>query len=410
MHGRAPLALFFLVCMVAAAFALAGDPFPFSRSGGRGGLDAATADAMYLKLDASNDPLTGQLQIDSGASGTQLLVRGNGADAACSPGAAFNPSIKFSGSAHGMGIAQGLASGADELAICNDGARMSIGTNSAEFSFANGVKPDGDDVREMGTSGRRWIFNGSTLQNLKNGTNLAPSISWASSPMTGFATPTTHSISAFSQGVTIWEGGGGVFNLSATLRSAGVSTATAPEWSYQGDQDTGIYRAAANTIGVAGNGLRAATFTPGAHGFYGADGTTLLFVAQTGSNGTITLLPITDATYDLGATSYNYDQVFADRVQNGASTPASTPLTLNDDVDMPQHTSAGPPNFFQLPAFLNSDVTTKPTCSTSADAGKLIYVDDTDDVVVAGVCVCGANAANAYGWRSINNFGVNCHL
>lgn len=449
MRARHLLGIALLLVLVSIPVLAGSGPgwLPFSRSsgGGGGGLTQGAADVRYLMLDASNDPVTGALALDSGAIGTQLLVRGNGADAACSPAAAFNPSIKFSGSAHGMGIAQGLASGPDELALCNDGARMSIGANSAEFSFANGIKPDGDDVRPFGTTGRRWIVNASQVNSLRDGTNLAPAISWLTSPMTGFATPTTHSLAAFSQGVTIWEGGGGVFNLSASLRSAGTSTAAAPEWSYQADQDTGIFRAAADTIAVATGGTQraavsttsitttlpllgpAGTAAAPSVSYSGDTDTGMYHVAAdmwaVSTGGTLAaywdptyavvarhLVPDGDETRDLGVNGYSWDQLRVRSISRG-NPGGGDELSLDDIVVMREQTTSAAPDWFQLPRHLAADVTTnRPACSTSAHAGRLLYIDDTSDAVVAGVCVCGANAANVYGWRSISNFGVNCHL
>jgi hypothetical protein len=122
------------------------------------------------------------------------------------------------------------------------------------------------------------------------------------------------------------------------------------------------------------------------------------------------VVPSADETYDLGVNGFSWDQVRTREIVRG-NPGGGDELSIADSAVMRQQTTSSAPDYFRLPAHIDADITSnRPTCSTSADAGKLLYLDDDTDTVVAGVCVCGANAANAYGWRSISNFGVNCHL
>lgn len=62
----------------------------------------------------------------------------------------------------------------------------------------------------------------------------------------------------------------------------------------------------------------------------------------------------------------------------------------------------------QLPRGLATAGITLPTCATSADAGKMFYVDDTDDAASGMTCVCRANSAGTYANVDISDNSTAC--
>lgn len=58
--------------------------------------------------------------------------------------------------------------------------------------------------------------------------------------------------------------------------------------------------------------------------------------------------------------------------------------------------TSGTPVTVRLPTAIAASAITLPTCSTSVDAGKMFYVDDSDDAFAGQLCVCAANAAGTY--------------
>jgi len=76
-------------------------------------------------------------------------------------------------------------------------------------------------------------------------------------------------------------------------------------------------------------------------------------------------------------------------------------------VTGPQVTS-GTPGFFQVHRLLSAAAGSLPTCATSSDAAKLVYVDDTDDATRARFCLCHANGSNAYSWVDVSDMTTAC--
>jgi len=62
----------------------------------------------------------------------------------------------------------------------------------------------------------------------------------------------------------------------------------------------------------------------------------------------------------------------------------------------------------QLPRGLGTEGITLPTCATSADAGKMFYVDDKDDAASGMTCVCRANSAGTYANVDISDNSTAC--
>ncbi len=248
-----------------------------------------------------------------------------------------------------------------------------------------------DAFIETGRIGGTLTIDGQLFAAGGAGGCAAPQIAFAADGTTGIA----------HTGAGTWDlcGGGSVAvrrdatNVTfyqAILVPAG--SAAAPAWSFYGDSNTGAYNAAADTFALSTGGTLAAYW----------DNTYAVTARH--------LVPDADGTRDLGVNGFSWDQLRVGSIMHG-NPGGGDEVELSDSTVMRQQTTSSAPDYFRLPAHVDADVTTnRPACATSADAGKLLYLDDDDDAVVAGVCVCGANAVNAYGWRSISNFGVNCHL
>lgn len=95
-----------------------------------------------------------------------------------------------------------------------------------------------------------------------NGSNAAPSYSFSSASNTGFTLPTSNSIALVANGTERFRLANNVFHGSGTNAaeigwSSGV--AAAPNYRFVGDNNTGMYRVAANTLGFSTGGTNALT-------------------------------------------------------------------------------------------------------------------------------------------------------
>ncbi len=69
--------------------------------------------------------------------------------------------------------------------------------------------------------------------------------------------------------------------------------------------------------------------------------------------------------------------------------------------------TSGVPDAFQLPSII-STAPTLPQCTVQANAGRSVYVDDTDDALAGGECGCNATAAGTYGWTYKRDDTLTC--
>lgn len=462
-HALLPFAL---AATCAVAFLLMGQaPSPhasmdlYSRAvagGGGGGLTEPAADLLYLRLDASNDPVTGEVIFGS-PTGTNLTIDGptaslwnsildsdvSGAYAAigttATDGTTWDAGAILSafgegypGNGYCTSVAE--APGSAEIWINGDPTSrsrmcasvltgMELGVSNSDGStFENvlALTTLGAIVNDDGAADLDFRVEGDTVANLLMvdasadrvgvgtatpstrlevsgqaaaavGSASAPSWSFAGDLNTGWYRSAADSIS--------WSVGGAEGGVLRTTEanfylpvSVDSGTAAGPSLRFSSDVDTGLYRDTANTVRVSGGGVRAASIAPGAFTVYGTDGTTILMGAQTGSGfvgSGIDFAPSADNTSDLGYASFRWNQVHAEKVQNGASTAGSSPLELNDDTTCPADTS-GTIHTFRLPTGMATTHLTRPTCDSS-HAGMLIFVDDTNDGDPGEVCVCTDN-------------------
>lgn len=421
-----------------------------------GGLATAATDAAYLRLDATNDPVTGEVYfgspagnsiavdgpnaflwaqvLDSDASGNFAVVGTSAWDGALwdASTAAASYGESYPGNGYCTSVAQAPGSSevwingdpASESRLCapvGTGLEMGVSTgDGATFENVLSLTGTGAVVNEDGASDLDFRVEGDTVANLlvvdasadrvgvgtatpstrlevsgqaaaAVGSASAPSWSFAGDLNTGWYRSAADSLS--------WSVGGAEGGVLRTTEanfylpvSVDSGTAAGPSLRFSSDVDTGLYRDTANTVRVSGGGVRAASIAPGAFTVYGTDGTTILMGAQTGSGfvgSGIDFAPSADNTSDLGYASFRWNQVHAEKVQNGASTAGSSPLELNDDTTCPADTS-GTIHTFRLPTGMATTHLTRPTCDSS-HAGMLIFVDDTNDGDPGEVCVCTDN-------------------
>lgn len=197
-----------LVLALAAGLALAGDSFPgflpFSKGGGGGGggLTQGAADLRYLKLDASNDPLTGQLSVNAGTAATDASIT--------------TPSGKdlWLSAAGGAG-----SRGLKILATTSSGAGDAVELHGSSASL----------------SGRTSILLSTDV--ISAADRYPVRITRAS-------------------GVDVWKVAGNGQVLP------GIGNAAAPTYSFDGDVNSGLYSAAADTVAISTNGTQAVAFSP----------------------------------------------------------------------------------------------------------------------------------------------------
>jgi hypothetical protein len=79
----------------------------------------------------------------------------------------------------------------------------------------------------------------------------------------------------------------------------------------------------------------------------------------------------------------------------------STVETFSATGSKSTQVTSGTPLTQRLPTAIAASGITLPTCSSSVDAGKMIYVDDTDDGSYGATCVCTANPSGSYSWFDI---------
>ncbi len=99
-----------------------------------------------------------------------------------------------------------------------------------------------------------------------NGSVGTPSISFTNDPDTGFYSVGANTIGIAASGnLTFSINGSGTFFSATATGGVNLTTgngAAVPPYGFTNDTDTGMYRSAANTVGLTGNGLQIAQFNP----------------------------------------------------------------------------------------------------------------------------------------------------
>ena len=106
------------------------------------------------------------------------------------------------------------------------------------------------------------------------GSTTVPSLTWISDLDTGFANETANRINVILGGTNSFRFIGGSFLTFTTgaFRLQDSTSAATPTYSFLGDEDSGVYRSAANAVSVATAGLQRAVFD--ASGNFGLGTTT----------------------------------------------------------------------------------------------------------------------------------------
>lgn len=329
-------------------------------------LDADTLDGLssdaFLKVDASNDPLTGQLALQDMTD--------------CS-----SPKLA---SASRLTTGLGTVESTNALTFCRAGS--SVGNVTGTWNFAQDVLADVDDARNLGADATRW-----RRAYLREGTEALPSLTLRTSDTdTGIWSP------AAGQLAVSIDGAREVLVTSSGVRAnrffADDASATVPEYTWDGDDDTGLDHPGAgvvvgysdgndiwkwNSVGLSviesGTANDPALVVGNSNGFW-TDGSTHL-----------------GAVTSSGTVLWESDSV--------------TGLTVGDGTVV----TTGTMNL-QMQRIIGT-APVKPACTdatTGGNEGSWIYVDDTDDLFNGQPCVCMPTAANrsAFGW--INLGGAAC--
>lgn len=221
------------------------------------------------------------------------------------------------------------------------------------------------------------------------------------------------------------------------LSPAGSATAPSIGWSADSDgSGTGIYRSAANQVAITNNGTQSCRFEADgafvcrtvtgqpANGFFNVGTSGAAFMSLVIESGTTPTLNIGggQSSASLGntlsstgtggnlriMTGANAASEIAVVLGTSANTTAQTDLIIGHNITgstvtathtfegdgtlKASQTTTGTPPTWRVPTAIANDTITLPTCSTSADAGKLVYVDDSNDTAVAVLCVCRAGS------------------
>jgi hypothetical protein len=204
---------------------------------------------------------------------------------------------------------------------------------------------------------------------------------------------------------------GGYLDVGGQIRTDN-GTISIPGYSFGSDLNTGFYLVGADQLGTT------------------VGGTNRWTTSTTEHTSTLPIVPGTDDTTALGSSSFAWSHLYVDTaVVGGANSKA---LLISDD-DGVQLTDNGVDVTFSgrtlaLPSSLSNDAATQPvlrlpmrlgsgpttgsapTCSSSTDAARLVYVDRSGDGVAADICVCAASSADAYAWRRIVDLTTACDL
>lgn len=440
---RPLVALFALAALLACAGAQAQSGPMYPPRGGGSGLTQVAADARYLKLDASNDPVTGDLVLNAAlAIGANLTIGDGAADAVTVNGASWtfasDTTFALTGGTNGLNI------DANTLSIDAANNRVGIGTASpSAVLHSRGPYPQLRVESEAGVPPGILLYENGTLRG-----GFAYDVTSAGHPRTvtsfygpnasGFAVlhldtqgdavftrAEANARSLIFDGVTgtltgndeaeaqsdlVWRGDTMTVlqvDVSAdALLSSGhhpfvADTHTLGTLALQWDRgffDDGAPGIPSVAVGVNDAGLGyivasdAVTLTNAGAVYLGTNAVNTSNIAlEAGGDVTIDaggLSGSTDGDVSIAATGATGDMTL--------TTASGGDMTLTTDVLQFQATYARMPRYI-------STAPVKPTCNTSTPGAAIIYVDDTDDANRGIHCACSADSAGAYTWLGLDN-------
>lgn len=205
-----------------------------------------------------------------------------------------------------------------------------------------------------------------------------------------------------------WSGGGSMFNggtisglfgISSTASASAMFTITGQSGQTGGyinviPEDDSVSRFTLQPNGTSGSLLFSyRPLTTGATGI----------LASFGSSGTQSMALTNNSmiNFDNGVSA-------GGTVSSGALTQDGYFNVTAAGAVYGKHITSGTALSWQLPDARATASITLPTCSTSADAGKIWYVDDTDDAASGMTCVCRANSAGTYAAVDISDNTTAC--
>lgn len=376
-------------------------------SGGGVGV-VGVGDARYLKLDASNDPVTGALSLASSldVDGTTLVVDaaadtvGIGATAPINPIGGTWRGITFggpgtsggylnNGGLFGMTVFGGTSStngsyysvtGSSYPAASSPGPSSIEGVigQSTAGAFASRFMLTSTD----GTVGRARFTAFGTTELVVNddgdlysfrvesdtNANMLKIDAINNRVGVGVALPSTTFDVAGTTTSTLFRTGVGTPYTSAGYGFTGTALANA----------SGLYyNVAADRVELVGTNVLVAAANAG----------NILISAEGTGDATMTVSAATSDVYiGNAARKWRYD---------GDGSHVAPSLTTGVTA------TAG------LPTMISTAPSAAPTCNL-ANAGKMVYIDDTDDASASFICICGTSAANAYVYHSMSATAGGC--
>lgn len=334
-------------------------------------------------------------------------------------------------------------------------------SNSANTDTGIDVAAASDIVRVVTSGVTRFLCATTTASCRTFNVQLMGSVG-ASSPAIAFDTDSLTGIDADGSGnLSFWTNNAARATINSVGFTSTVpvivplGTATATAVAPTGDANTGLFSTGADNLSFATGGTsrmsiattRIDAFLPigATNGTAAAPG--LTFASESGmglsrisagvmglstaaaerarvSSAGLTMaagtsvLATTDNTQDLGSSTVTWNEVFAQSLvgkttggvaltitdPDGVTMTGAANITLDSasGIDLASSrirapTSATTVNLLRLPSTIGTVPDALPTCTASL-AGATTYLDDTDDGKPAVVCICGADAANAYSW------------
>lgn len=422
---------------------------PIGSPGGGGGISSAAAAATFLKIDGSNDPVTAgfsvipssslssghALEVDATVPTTGNPVVGTRLESTTTTAAQIDvhglmvdlgTEGGFDGTytqgTSGIVVVNRQASGSSITGDAPHGVRAwsyhatgSAGIRLGVFGEAVGgttnvgvlgkgnnvVGPSSRMIGVMGIGRGGAQIGTGVYAYLANSTEEPTILSSEAALVTDTnTTPGGDSIAAHVGGVEAFVvGPGGVVEINSTGTNTGdlvVSTDTA---------SNGLFvDASANSIGF----------------FSGSPD------ADSVETGRV-IIPSSDDTIDLGTSALAFRTLYVDTsIVGGSNSKAlaisdadsvqvssgglDTTFTSTGRVQMPLSASTTWTSYLRLPGSVYSGGgVSAPTCNSTA-AAAVVYVDRIGDGVAASVCVCAANAADAYAWRRIDDLTTSCDV
>lgn len=298
--------------------------WPFRPSSG-GGLSSSTADAAYLRLDASNDPVTGALHVDPADSATPHLTVGENG-------------------------------GGDMLWVGDGTPRFRV--TSGGDSETEGLWPRAQSVFNLGTSGRKWLTTHTNYLNAVGNGASAITFDGCTSCALGetyaeeMTVKGTYATLDAATGIRFRDGG-----IMLTIAETGVNEMS---YTFTGDGSTGSYSSVVSYLTPA--------VDPSDYVFrWYENGLQVLALDGDGQ-----LL-----SQKIGAAGSEVSTLYVDQLSNSTGSVVTDGRHVVSQLDL-----SGKGDY------ISTTPTALPTCDASTE-GILIYVNDTNDSKHAQTCICG---------------------